>query len=125
MFRRQLALLFTLVALTGAHAGRASAQGTTSVTLSWTAPGDDGNTGTAAQYEVRLSTSPIDAGNFASAALLANPPAPLAAGSPQTMFVTGLQVLTPYWVAMRTADERGNVLIAVSSMRSNLTKGFS
>ena len=108
MFRRQLALLFTLVALTGAHAGRASAQGTTSVTLSWTAPGDDGNTGTAAQYEVRLSTSPIDAGNFASAALLANPPAPLAAGSPQTMFVTGLQVLTPYWVAMRTADERGN-----------------
>ena len=108
MFRRHLVLLVALAALSGVHASRALAQGVTSATLSWTAPGDDGTTGTATQYEVRLSTSPIDAGNFASATLVPNPPAPLAAGTPQSMFLTGLQTLTPYWVAMRTADERGN-----------------
>ena len=32
---------------------------TDSVTLSWTAPGDDGDVGTAATYDIRYSTSPI------------------------------------------------------------------
>jgi FlgD Ig-like domain len=108
MFRRQLVVLAALVAIAGAQAPRASAQGTTNVTLAWTAPGDDGNTGTATQYEVRLSPSPIDAANFGSATLVANPPAPLAAGTAQSMFVGGLQTLTQYWIAIRTADERGN-----------------
>jgi hypothetical protein len=107
MFRRHLVVLVALAALGGACVTRAFAQGA-SATLSWTAPGDDGTTGTAAQYEVRFSTSPIDAGNFGSATLVANPPAPLAAGTSQSMFLTGLQTLTQYWVAMRTADERGN-----------------
>lgn len=108
MFRRLFVLLVVLAALAGACVPRAFAQGTTSVTLSWTAPGDDGMSGTATQYEVRISTSPIDAGNFASATLVPGPPAPLVAGTAQSMFVTGLQTLTPYWIAMRTADERGN-----------------
>ena len=38
-----------------------------SVTLTWTAPGDRGNTGTAASYDIRYSTSPITAANFSSA----------------------------------------------------------
>ena len=37
------------------------AQGADSLTLSWTAPGDDGNVGTAALYELRMSTSALDA----------------------------------------------------------------
>ncbi len=40
---------------------------TTSVQLNWTAPGDDGNTGTATTYDIRYSTSAITAGNFSSA----------------------------------------------------------
>lgn len=108
MFRRQFVVLVALVSAACAQAPRASAQATTSVTLSWTAPGDDGHAGTAAQYEVRVSTSPIDAANFGSATLVAGPPAPLVAGTPQSMFVGGLQRLTPYWAAIRTADERGN-----------------
>lgn len=108
MFRRLLVVFTVLAFSAGALASRASAQGTTSVTLTWTAPGDDGNTGTAAQYEIRYSTSPINASNFGSATLVAGAPAPLPAGTQQTMFVTGLQTVTPYWVAMRTADERGN-----------------
>lgn len=108
MLRRLLVVLAALALFAGATAPCASAQGTTSVTLTWTAPGDDGNTGTAAQYEVRYSTSPIDASNFGSATLVSGAPAPLPAGTQQTMFVSGLQTLTPYWVAIRTADERGN-----------------
>ena len=108
MFRRLLVVLAALALFAGAQAPSASAQGTTSVTLSWTAPGDDGNTGTATQYEVRYSTSPIDASNFGSATLVTGAPSPLVAGTQQTMFVSGLQTLTPYWFAMRTADERGN-----------------
>ncbi len=38
---------------------------TSSVDLSWTAPGDDGATGTATTYDVRYSTSTITAGNWA------------------------------------------------------------
>jgi hypothetical protein len=108
MFRRLFTILLALVAL-AAFTAAARAQGAAaSVTLSWTAPGDDDRTGTAAQYEVRVSTSPITAGNFASATLVPNPPAPLVAGSAQAMLVGNLQPSTPYWIAMRTADERGN-----------------
>ena len=34
-------------------------QSPTAVTLSWTAPGDDGNWGTATEYDIRYSQSPI------------------------------------------------------------------
>lgn len=108
IFRRPLVMLVALAALSGVAAPFAFAQGAASVTLSWTAPGDDGASGTAAQYEVRISTAPLDAANFAAATLVANPPAPLASGTAQSMFVTGLQPLTSYWIAVRTADERGN-----------------
>jgi hypothetical protein len=107
MFRRSIVTFLALATLLVIATAAARAQ-SASVTLSWTAPGDDGTTGTAAQYEVRVSTSPIDAGNFASATLVANPPAPLAAGTAQAMLVGGLLPSTPYWIAVRTADERGN-----------------
>ncbi len=40
---------------------------TSSVALSWTAPGDDGATGTASSYDIRYSTSTITAGNWPTA----------------------------------------------------------
>lgn len=121
MHRRPLAMLATLAALAVlAPAPCAFAQGTTAVTLSWTSPGDDGNVGTAAQYEVRYSTSPIDAGNFGSATLASGAPAPLVAGTAQSMFLSGLQTSTQYWVAIRTADERGN-WSAISNVVNFLT----
>jgi hypothetical protein len=65
----------------------ASVVGTTSITLAWTAPGDDGNEGTAGEYEIRVSTAPITPGNFSSARpLLA--PAPSPAGTPESLTVT-------------------------------------
>ncbi len=107
MHRRPIVMSFALALFAFAPLPAAWAQNA-AVTLQWTAPGDDGNTGTATQYEVRVSTSPITSGNFAAATLVPNPPAPQAAGTSQSMLVGGLQAATNYWIAIRTADERGN-----------------
>ncbi|MBO9610517.1 MAG: fibronectin type III domain-containing protein [Paenibacillaceae bacterium] len=80
----------------------------TSVSLSWTAPGDDGGTGTAASYDIRYNTSTIDAGNWASSTQASGEPAPAAAGTGQTMMVTGLGANTTYYFAMKTRDEVPN-----------------
>jgi hypothetical protein len=79
-----------------------------SVTLTWTAPGDDGRTGTAARYDVRYSLSPLTEAVWPSAEQAAgeNPPKP--AGSPDTFVVTGLNPTTSYYFALKTADAEGN-----------------
>jgi hypothetical protein len=79
-----------------------------SVVLTWTAPGDDGATGTAAQYDIRYSTAPITAGNFDAATHFAGAPAPATPGTNQQATVTGLLANTPYYFAIKTADEVPN-----------------
>jgi subtilisin family serine protease len=80
------------------------------VTLSWTAPGDDGAApGTAATYDIRYSTALIDAGNFDAAAPVPDEPAPLPFGSAQTFRVRGLASAQTYYFALRTTDDFGNV----------------
>ena len=76
-----------------------------SMDLSWTATGDDGMTGTASVYDLRYSTSMIDSGNWGSATLVIGEPAPLVAGSSQSMTVTGLNPSTTYYFAIRVRDE--------------------
>lgn len=83
--------------------------GQTSVTLGFTAPGDDGATGTAAAYDLRYSTNYLSAVNFDSATPIPNPPTPIAGGSPLTVVVSGLVPGTTYYFAMKARDERGNV----------------
>lgn len=107
---QRVARLAMMMALAGWMAcARAFAATTpTSVTIQWTAPGDDGTTGTAAQYDVRYSTSAINEGNFGAATRVTGAPAPQAAGTTQSMDVTGLTPSTSYWFAIKTADEQGN-----------------
>jgi hypothetical protein len=78
------------------------------VTLSFTAPGDNGSAGTATTYDVRYSTSPINAGNFAAATQAAGEPAPQAAGATEIFTVTGLAPATTYYFAIQTLDEVPN-----------------
>ena len=97
------------IALLGASPAAGLAQSSpTSATLAWTSPGDDSLTGTAAQYDVRMSTTPLDGASFGAATRLAGAPAPLVAGSQQTMLVNGLSPSTQYWFAIKTADASGN-----------------
>jgi len=79
----------------------------TSVALSWTAPGDDGLTGTAAGYEIMRSGAPIDAQNWSDAEPLGAVPAPAPGGTPQTFTVGGLASDTVYYFALRARDEAG------------------
>jgi len=79
-----------------------------SVTLVWTAPGDDGNIGTASSYQMRYSTSPITDANWGQATLVGGLPAPQAAGARQSVTVNGLTQTTTYYFAIRTQDDAGN-----------------
>jgi chitodextrinase len=79
-----------------------------SVQLTWTAPGDDSLAGTAAQYDLRYSTSLITAANFASVTQATGEPTPGAPGTNQNFTVTGLEPATTYWFAIKTVDDSGN-----------------
>lgn len=79
-----------------------------SVRLVWTAPGDDGNVGTATTYDLRMSLSPITLANWSSATPLAGLPNPTAAGTSQNYEVRGLTRGTTYYFAIRTADDASN-----------------
>lgn len=81
---------------------------TSSVALSWTAPSDNGDTGRAVSYELRYSTDPLTAGNFAAATLCAGLPAPASAGTTQNYEVTGLLENTTYYFAMISVDDDAN-----------------
>lgn len=79
-----------------------------SVTLTWTAPGDDSNIGLADHYDIRYSTAPITAENFSDAEVVSDPPTPKIAGSSEEKEVTGLNPDTLYYFALKTADEVPN-----------------
>jgi parallel beta-helix repeat protein len=80
----------------------------TSITLTWTAPGDDGNTGTASLYDVRYSTTEIFEANWNAATQCTDEPTPQVAGGTETFTVTGLAPNTTYYFALKTADEVPN-----------------
>jgi chitodextrinase len=97
-----------------------SASGATasSMNLQWTAPGDDGIVGTAASYDVRYSTAPIDtegAASFSSAIQAVGEPAPGASGTMESMTVSGLAAGTLYYFALRVLDDS-----AAASLVSNV-----
>ena len=78
---------------------------TSSITLTWTAPGDDGNSGTASQYDIRYSTSGINESTWDMASQCANEPKPQPAGSKEKFTLTRRSPETTYYLALKTADE--------------------
>ena len=99
------------------------------LTLTWTAPGDDGNDpGTyAASYDLRYSTEPIDAVTWSSATQYANTPVPSVQGTAEMAVVDGLQSNTTYYFALRTSDEIPNVsgLSNVPTGKTGLLYGWN
>lgn len=80
----------------------------TSIELTWTAPGDDDMDGTASLYDIRYSTSEITDANWQDAFQCAGEPSPSPAESSEIFTVTGLSPNTPYYFALKTADEVPN-----------------
>ena len=86
-----------------------------SVTLTWTATGDDGTTGTATSYDVRYSTAAITNANFGSATAVTGEPTPKASGGSESFTVTGLAANTTYYFSVRVSDEASNWSTASNS----------
>lgn len=108
MMHRRIATALTLGCLL-ALPMTATAQIThNSVTVSWTTPGDDSLSGTASQFDLRYSTSPITGANFAAASRYTGTPTPAAPGTRQSATVTGLTPNTTYFFAIKTGDEIPN-----------------
>ena len=81
----------------------------TSASIRWTAPGDDGATGTASSYDVRYSNTAITTANWGSATQASGEPVPAVAGTQQTLTISGLTPSRTYYVAIRTTDSSGNI----------------
>jgi hypothetical protein len=86
----------------------AQTAGADSVTLTWSAVGDDGLSGTAAQYDLRMAETPITLSNWETATALGELPAPLPSGTGQQVVVRGLTFGTTYYFALRVRDDAGN-----------------
>lgn len=80
-----------------------------SITLSWTAPGDDGNTGTAKVYDLRYSALPITEENWDAAIQISNEPVPSETGTVETVTINGLEYNRFYYFAIKSYDNVGNL----------------
>jgi hypothetical protein len=81
-----------------------------SVTLRWTAPGDDGTTGGhATSYSIRYSTTPITDATWYLASQVASPPTPSNPGVQDTVKITGLGQGVWWYFAIKATDDVGNV----------------
>ncbi len=76
-----------------------------SIDLSWTAPGDNEGSGTAASYDIRYSTASITESNWDSATQVSSEPTPALAGLAQSITVSNLNWSTTYYFAIKTSDE--------------------
>ncbi len=92
----------------------------TSIPLTWAAPGDDGNSGTASSYDIRYSTALITNANWASATQVTGEPTAQVAGTAQNYTVTGLASGQTYYFAIKTTDEVPNTS-ALSNVLSRAT----
>ena len=91
----------------------------TSVTLEWTAPGDNGFDGQAKSYDIRYSTNRITTdADFDAATAVPDQISPSIGGSPEKFIIGGLPSGKTYYFAIKTSDEAGNI-----SGLSNETSG--
>jgi hypothetical protein len=80
-----------------------------SVDLSWTAPGDDGSTGTATAYIVKYGPAPITPANWEESAILTAGLEPLPSGTLETRIFQMPDPGVQYYFAIRARDEAGNL----------------
>ena len=106
LWKGALAALLLPLALTAPAVAPAA-----TIVLRWTAPGDDGMTGLANQYQIAYSESPVT-GNpdtwWNNAIQVGAPPAPLTPGTRHTFEVANLDSGKTYYFVLRTADEVPN-----------------
>ncbi len=78
------------------------------VTLQWSATGDDGMDGNATRYDIRYATEPLTESDWINYPEYPNDLVPQAPGSTETITVTDLDFATTYYFAVRVIDNLGN-----------------
>ncbi|MCP5462490.1 MAG: TIGR03790 family protein [bacterium] len=86
-----------------------SSSGAESVTLLFTAPGDDGSTGQAHAYRVYYSPTPFSEENLAEIPYRELANTPLSTGSYESIGFDRLTATTLYYFALKTLDEQSNM----------------
>ena len=79
-----------------------------SLAVHWTAPGDNGDVGTATSYDLRWSLSPINDGNFNAASIIVTQD-PLVAGTLESVIASGFPSEDIVYFALKSSDEVPNV----------------
>jgi len=101
-----------------------SNNGSSSITLTWTAVGDDNNLGAASEYDLRYLKLPIDDTNFVNSTRVADVPMPKASGSTENLTIYNLDLSTTYYFAIKAIDNVGNLgqisNIAVGNTKSRI-----
>lgn len=93
------------------------------VTLVWTAPGDDGDTGTASKYDIRYAVASVTDGNWETCTQAAAEPDPAPPGTEQsTVIDTGSD--TNLYFALKTSDEASNWSSLSNVVVARLGGGF-
>lgn len=77
--------------------------------LRFTAPGDDGDVGTARFLDIRYATGPISEANWEQAIRAYDEPAPAPAGTPQLCTLLRLDEGREYFIRMKVIDDAGNL----------------
>ncbi|MBU1699198.1 MAG: hypothetical protein KJ831_03535 [Candidatus Eisenbacteria bacterium] len=100
----------------------------TSATLVWTAPGDDGDIGQAAEYDLRYAFETISEETWAVANRVQDVPAPEAADTGEIFTFADLETGRAYFVAIKTLDDRSNAsglsnVVSVTPAQDNLPPG--
>ncbi len=100
--------------------GAVGTQSSGELIIDWTAPGDDGMIGTALDYIVAQSESLITEENWPTKDKSVLPKQPSAAGSYEMATILLPEGGRPYYLALRTRDEAGNM-----SPLSNIAQGVT
>ncbi|MBU2691639.1 MAG: DPP IV N-terminal domain-containing protein [Candidatus Eisenbacteria bacterium] len=95
--------------------------------LTWTAPGNNGSEGIAAEYDLRYSLAEITDESWAEAIQVQDVPAPETPGSEESFTIGDLELETTYFFALKTVDgapnwsELSNVVSATTVANVQLT----
>lgn len=90
----------------------------TSLRLTFTAPGNQGRYGQATSYDIRYSTSPLTIANRQAANQVPSIPAPHTGGTAETIDITGFPSGSTYYFSIIAIDATGNVSLS-SNIASN------
>ena len=77
--------------------------------LVWTAPGDNGNTGTASEYKIKVSESDITEQNWDTIQDYSHSLTPSPADTDESLLISGLTSNTDYYIGLKTEDDSGNL----------------